>query len=206
MDKKEHGLTGRPSNGKNSQEHANEMWKPIAGYEGLYEISNFGRVKSLARLTPNKHGKRLVKERILKPLSYDGKKPYDCVFLHSGGGKQTIFNIHRLVAEYFIPNPDSKEQINHIDGDKHNNTVSNLEWTTPLENTHHAWENGLCAAIGKRNARPVTNIETGETFDSIAAAARKYRVGANALGMCLQGKSKTCAGHKWEYTERRFSV
>lgn len=106
-----------------------EIWRDVDGYDGKYQVSNFGRVKSFQR-----------GERILKPgLDYKGY-PYVALW-HGGKGKHTF--VHRLVAEAFIPNPDNKPQVNHVDGDKANNHTDNLEWCTQSENTRHAYVTGL---------------------------------------------------------------
>ena len=105
-----------------------EIWKEIQDYEGLYEVSNLGRVKSL----PKARYKR-PKEIILTPR----KHPYKFVNL-SKDSKVSTKSIHRLVANAFIPNPNNKLTINHIDCNPSNNCVSNLEWVTPLENQMHS--------------------------------------------------------------------
>ena len=113
-----------------------ETWKPIAGYEGLYEISNFGRVKSLSKVI----GRRVKGETLLKVrISPYG---YKMVSLCKEG---KVFNasIHRLIADAFIPNPENKTQVNHKDGNKLNNDIKNLEWCTPSENINHAYKTGL---------------------------------------------------------------
>lgn len=120
-----------------------EVWKDIVGYEGIYEVSNYGRVKRLETLVKNKHGYRVVKEKILNTPSYI----YQTVFLSNGKVKQHY--VHRLVATAFIPNPLNKEQVNHKDGNKLNNNLSNLEWVTKSENQIHAIENGLIDLFGK---------------------------------------------------------
>lgn len=114
-----------------------EIWKDIRGYEGLYQVSNLGRVKSLERMTSqNKH----LKEKLtcLNKLSHG----YNNVGLCKQG-KTKAFYVHRLVAEAFIPNPENKPQVNHIDGCKTNNKVDNLEWVTQSENMQHAYRTGL---------------------------------------------------------------
>lgn len=120
----------------------NEIWKPIKGYDGIYEISNFGRVKSLERkvYANFKFGKtRTYKERILKPGIVNG---YKQVKLRDNSNK--IVYVHRLVAEAFINNPKNYNTVNHKNGNKQDNRVENLEWCTQKENVRKAWETGLC--------------------------------------------------------------
>lgn len=106
-----------------------EIWRDICGYEGLYQVSNFGRVKSL----------HFGREKLLKAgVSNTG---YANVTLKKNTTKKT-FHVHVLVAKAFLPNPDEKREVNHIDGDKQNNRVENLEWVTSSENTRHAIQNG----------------------------------------------------------------
>lgn len=112
-----------------------EIWKDIQGYEGLYQISNFGRVKSLFRIVerPGRSGPfQTVQEKILK-IRYDGKG-YVQVRLYKNG-ESSYPKVHRLVAKAFIPNPHNLEQVNHIDRVRDNNCSSNLEWVTAQRNT-----------------------------------------------------------------------
>ena len=112
-----------------------EIWKDIKGYEGLYQISNTGKIKSLERYKDNHSKKQLVKEKIRKQIiSKTGY--YTCMLTKNGNLK--LFKVHRIVAEAFIPNPNNYPIINHIDGNKLNNNVSNLEWCTRSENQKHA--------------------------------------------------------------------
>lgn len=132
-----------------------EVFRPVKGYEGLYEISNFGRVKSLPKII----GRRMKSETFLTVrISAQG---YAMVGLCKNS---KLFNasVHRLMAEAFLPNPQNKATINHIDGNKLNNDLSNLEWATQSENNVHAYRTGLkdpkkCARYGKR--RPLTDEE-----------------------------------------------
>lgn len=183
----------------------NEEWKDIPGFEGKYQISSFGNVKSVDRILPHKtYGTWHIKERILKPhWNGQGNSKYQCVHLQSGNGKMSCISIHRLVAEAFIPNPDNLPQVNHIDGNKANNAVSNLEWATGQENTNHAWRTGLCKPIVDAKRRPVINLDTGERFDSLADAERSFGASFGAISHVLNGKHKRAHGYRWAYAETR---
>lgn len=113
------------------EDFKNEVWKPIKGFEGIYEVSNLGRVRSLTRKVWNytKPG------RILKP--YDNGHSYLNVGLSNGGKEEKHAYIHRLVAQAFIPNPDNLPQVNHKNFDKKDNRVENLEWVTEEQNHKH---------------------------------------------------------------------
>lgn len=120
----------------------NEMWKNLSGYEGLYQVSSLGRVRSLDRIITDSHCSRLMKGKFLKATTHNGKHPYKYVSLSKKGHIEKAF-IHQLVAKTFIPNPKEKPQVNHIDGDPTNNILTNLEWVTNAENTQHAYDNLL---------------------------------------------------------------
>ena len=118
-----------------------EIWKDIEGYEGLYQVSNLGNVKSLNRLIKhNRSGFLKLKSKIIKPCTT--KTGYVVFHLYKNS-KQTHKTAHRLVAECFLENIFSKEDINHIDGNKLNNNILNLEWNTRSENLKHAYNTGL---------------------------------------------------------------
>lgn len=107
----------------------NEIWKEIPGYEGLYEVSNYGQIRSIKRLEKCGNKTRIRKERILKQSLRRG---YLFVSLCKNGEKENVV-IHRIVALLFIPNPNNMPEVDHIDGNKINNKVSNLRWVTAME-------------------------------------------------------------------------
>ena len=116
-----------------------EIWKDIVGYEGLYQVSNFGRVKSLAKYKNGNGGSKFWrKERILKPAN-TGRGYLMVVLIKEK--KRTTYILHRLVAQAFIPNPNNLPQINHKDENKTNNVVSNLEWCDNKYNSNYGTRN-----------------------------------------------------------------
>ena len=119
-----------------------EEWKDIKGYEGYYQVSNLGNIKSFIYFNGHEY---IYRERILKPQN----NRYLTVRL-AKNKKVKQYTIHRLVAEYFISNEDKKPYVNHKDGNKYNNRVDNLEWCTAKENTQHAYNNNLIARITER--------------------------------------------------------
>lgn len=116
-------------------------WKPIPGYEGLYEVSNMGEVRSCNRIVTNCHGK-LIEYQSKRIRCHDNTFGYPQVCLCKNGVRK-MFTIHRLVAMTFIKNQFNLSEINHRDGDKHNNCMWNLEWCTRQENIVHAYKHGL---------------------------------------------------------------
>lgn len=124
-----------------------EIWKDIKGYERLYEVSNCGRVRThIERVVPVKYkGFRKLKQRFLK--SQKRHPEYNKVSLYKNG-KRTEFYLHRLVAFAFLQEVEGLDQINHIDGNKRNNHIKNLEWSNNQLNTIHAYETGLNKTVG----------------------------------------------------------
>jgi hypothetical protein len=124
-----------------------EIWKDVKGFEGYYQVSNLGKVKSLDRVEyyqrkdSNKLTRRSRKGKMLTTKT--DRYGYEVLHLRKDGEVNIYPTVHRLVAEAFIDNPDNKPTVNHKDCDKKNNVVSNLEWNTISENTKHASDNGL---------------------------------------------------------------
>ena len=165
----------------------NEEWRDIEGYEGLYQISNLGRVRSL-----NCRGHKGC-IGILTPR-LDGKG-YEMVALYKEG-KARNTKVHRLVAQAFIPNPNNYPQVNHKDENKTNNDVKNLEWCTNEYNHNYGTRN---ERVGKSLSKKVICITTGEIFNSMREACSKYNIHTGSMTECCQGKRKTAGGYKWEY-------
>ena len=125
-----------------------ETWKDIKGYEGCYQVSDLGRVKSLERMIQTGSNTYRRRERI---LSQGGNRTYLKVILCDNQDRKD-YTVHRLVALSFLGNPPTKQhQVNHIDGNKLNNHVTNLEWVTVSYNNHHAWVTGLKNQDGEKN-------------------------------------------------------
>lgn len=151
--------------------------RSVKGYEGLYTVDALGNIFSLKR---NK-----------KLIPCEDKFGYMKVCL-SNKGKEKQKKIHRIVAEAFIPNPLNKPQVNHIDGNKKNNCVWNLEWCTNSENMHHMYE------CGKGNGMQVKIVETGEVFNTVLQCAKHINGDDSNILQCLKGKRKTHKGYHFE--------
>ena len=173
-----------------------EEWRDIEGYEGYYQVSNYGQVRSLDRWRNSGTGGYMHKGRILKQeISNCG---YYMVTL-SVDGRCKRYSVHRLVAQAFIPNLEYKEQVNHIDGEKSNNTVENLEWNTQSENTIHAFSNGLM--VPNTKGRKVYCFETGKTYMSIAQAGRELNIDHSHIGRVCKGIYKQTKGYTFKYVD-----
>lgn len=178
-----------------------EVWKDIEGYEGMYAVSNMGRVKSLNRKVKcGRNHYRTISEKIVAINPFGpAKYAYQVVTLSKNGNLKT-FAIHRLVAAAFLPSVNGKLCVNHKDLDKFNNRADNLEWVTHADNSKHAQMNGMYMGVIKKNSKEVRNIETGECFVSAIEAAKKYNVAYVSLQRALHNPQARCCGCHWTYS------
>ena len=182
-----------------------EVWKDIEGYEGYYQVSNLGQVRSLDRTIPFRGGEKKLEGMILKQKLNKG---YNMVGI-SMGGKQKGKLTSRLVAKAFIDNPENKPEVNHIDENKQNNRVENLEWVTAKENANHGTRNQKVIKnlewASEKQKTPVAMIDktTGEViqkFESINEAFRHLNIVVNGgISKACNGNQKTAYGYNWRY-------
>jgi hypothetical protein len=177
-----------------------EIWRDIQGYEGFYQVSNMGNVKSVERLVKHfLYGERFACSQILKPAK--NNRGYLCVSLWKDG-KGVSKTVHRLVLNTFIPNINNKPEINHLDGNKENNVITNLEWSSISENRKHAYNNKLKLpsnekrVIQKNLIGNVINI-----FNSMCEAERITGIPKEEISkVCNRYRNRKIAkGFKWEF-------
>lgn len=191
-----------------------EIWKDIKGYEGLYQVSNIGNVKSLNRVLKRIDNKKCsIREKILKPnLEKKGYQSVKLCYLKNS----KMFKVHRLVAEAFIPNIENKPQINHKNLNKQDNKITNLEWCTAKENIIHAAKRGLLSRkptkkqieiftkMAKNNVINVCQYDLNGNFikrwNSIRDVERALKINnANITSVC-KNKRKNAGGFIWKYS------
>ncbi|MGJ7024974.1 NUMOD4 domain-containing protein [Petrimonas sulfuriphila] len=182
-----------------------EIWKDIVGFENMYQISNYGNVKSLERIVPFGRSYRTIKERIVN--KYDNGKGYLYVKLYKKH-KETDKYVHRLVAESFLINPNEYPQVNHIDENKQNNMVENLEWCSVSYNIKYA--NGMNKRLttrikngAKTAERPVLQFSLNgdfiKEFKSAYQANRELNIHEPNIRESIKRKNGTCGGFRWVY-------
>lgn len=161
----------------------NEEIRDVKGYEGIYAVTSHGRVWSY-------RGKKFLKPGI------NSEGYYSVIFCVNN--KKAGFKVHRLVAEAFLANPDNLPVVNHIDEERLNNFVSNLEWCTQKQNLNH----GTCQKNRTKFNCPVYCVELDKEFKSAAAAAREFNLkSGRAILQCCKGKQRTACGYHWEYVK-----
>lgn len=179
-----------------------EIWKDIKGYEGLYQVSNFGRIKSV---------KEFNYQKILKLSKNDARGGYMQVVLCKNGVTK-MFRVHRLVAMMFLPNPENLPQVNHKDENKENNSVDNLEWCTMEYNLEysdvaHRWVSCGLKQIEKMK-KPVCQYDRYgyliKEYESIRDAERETGVLSQGISRCCMGKQSYSGNFVWRYKNDSF--
>lgn len=184
-----------------------EIWKDIKGFEGLYQVSNLGRVRSLDRIILKPHPRNtsmqmrcLYKGRVLKPGT--NSNGYWYVELHDNSGNIYWNSIHRLVASTFIPNPNNLPEVNHIDENRKNNRADNLEWVTKSQNMRH----GTCGArMGMKHWKAVTQMDMNgniiKEWPCAQHASESLHIHhSQIIGVC-KGKGFSAGGYRWKYKD-----
>lgn len=166
-----------------------EEWKDVKGFEGLYQVSNLGRVKSLDGKS-NHRG-----EIILKPIT--DKYGYYRVHLYKNAKLKTAL-IHRLVTQAFIPNPDDLPCVNHKDENKLNNNVSNLEW---CDNKYNNLYGNRLNKVSKSLGKQVLCVETGKIYHSVTEAYRQTGVDFSSIAKNCKGIRAIAGGYHWKYID-----
>ena len=191
-----------------------EMWKDVKGYEGVYQVSNYGNVRSLSRIQTDKNGRNVqYQSKVLTP------QPNSQGYMRVGlklNGKQKYWFVHRLVALHFVDNPNFQKYaiVNHLDSNYLNNKADNLEWTDISGNNHHAIEVGRMKRTeewlhhqrqsNEKNGRPVigTNIATGETVRFVCLNdCKNAGFQPSCVCNCCQGTRKSHKGYTWRYED-----
>lgn len=187
-----------------------EQWKDIEGFEGKYQVSNFGNVKTLERQYISGKTYKVKKTQPEKLLSQKRQQTGYCVVLLYGERRHYCL-VHRLVAQAFLDNPENKPCVNHIDGNKQNNNVDNLEWVTKSENTQHAIKLGLRKDSNMRGKKGILNKLSKKVYQydlqgnlikewaCVSDVARHYAVTPSCVANCARGLIKTVKGYKWNY-------
>lgn len=176
-----------------------EVWKDIEGYEGLYQVSSLGNIRSLDRYVKHK----LIKGRNMRLKVCCG---YLRVGLRQVNIGQKTFLIHRLVAQAFIPNPDKLPQVNHKDENKENNCVDNLEWCTATYNINYGTRNKKCGDWQKQNSKLKKAIcqytldgQFVAEFPSISEAERQLGLFSGSIIKSCKAQTKSAGGYIWRY-------
>lgn len=175
-----------------------EKWKEIKGFKGKYFVSNLGNIRSAYTSRYNKKFKRaVIIERIKDLKQCVDKQGYKIVTLYKNNKRKT-YKVHRLVAETFIPNPKALPVINHINENKIDNNVKNLEWCTQKQNVIHS--------IKRLSQRRRIVRNDGKEYESIADAMKELGLKSNHISDVCNGKRKKAGGYSFRYKEANYGV
>ena len=176
------------------------QWKAVEGYEGYYEVSDTGLVRSLDREIISRDGVAYHRQGGLMKQTKSKGRNGDGYFVVNLRKHHTSYvaGVHTLVAKAFIPNHDNLPTVNHKDGDKENNCVSNLEWATYSENNTHALQTGLRKPRGNMVAQYTVDGDLVAIYPSGACAARQTGISNGAISHCLNHRTKTAGGFIWK--------
>lgn len=183
-------------------EEINEIWKPVVGYEGLYECSNMGRVKSLDRYVPHRYDGefQFIKGTIRKTKYNNGG--YEMITLYKDGKEKTHL-VHRLVAQAFIPNPNNLPEVNHKDENTKNNCVDNLEWCNREYNLYYGTRRQRQAE--KEMVPVIQYTKDGmliKKWDSMQSVMDDLGINRGNISNCCSGRCKSVGGYKWKYYDK----
>lgn len=175
-----------------------EEWKDVKGYEGLYQVSNLGRIKAMRKVDMRGC---VRKEKLMKQVINSNGRPV--IHLHKDGERRTLF-VHRLVAEAFIPNTERKAEVNHINGIKDDNRVENLEWVTRSENMLHAQRTGLHSMekaneAHKKKVCQISDRVVIKIYDSVEEASKATGIERSNISLASNGKRGSAGGFEWRY-------
>ena len=175
-----------------------EQWKDVVGYEGLYQVSSIGRIKALKKTDRRGYTRQ---ERMMNPVISACGRPV--VHICKDGKRKTVF-VHRLIAEAFIPNPEGKAEVNHINGIKDDNRVENLEWVTRSENMLHAEKTGLhsmekASEAHRKKVCQIADRVVIRVYDSVAEAEASTGIYHGNISLAANGKRGSAGGFEWRY-------
>lgn len=181
------------------------IWKAIQGYEGYYEVSDTGLIRSLDRVVPDtKSGLKHLKGKIMKQTESIGRTRDSGYYVVNLRKNHTanVTPVHRIVAEAFIENSLGLPTVNHIDGDKHNNHVTNLEWVSYSENNIHALKNGLRNPGGICIRQMDLDGRFISDFKSACEASRVTGIGRAMISHCVNGRANSAGGFRWSKVDK----
>lgn len=185
--------------------HIEEIWKDIPGYEGLYQASTRGQIRSLPRTVT--YVKHYADFDVTATHHFEGKvlnqsytSGYLGVLLSVEGHVKDAL-VHRLVALTFLPNPENKPQVDHIDGNRANNSVENLRWVTSRENHASTMDKGQHTSQQLYKKQSIRDVDTGEIFESMLAAEKKYNIPRGRISAAIKSGQRVY-GHRFELYSR----